>query len=155
MASGCPVINTEIAGSGVSGVSLDGQTGLTVPVDDAAGLARAAGRLVDEPGLREAMSLAARARAEQEFAAAHMARRTLGVYAEVLRSAQAEGRSTDAVAPVAPRLSRWVRATGEPEGFRLESGSVTHTVTARAPETVHHGPDRRAEPAIEHDAVPA
>ncbi len=36
MASGCPVINTAIPHSGVSWVSLDGESGLTIPLGDPA-----------------------------------------------------------------------------------------------------------------------
>ncbi|HVL11067.1 MAG TPA: glycosyltransferase, partial [Gemmata sp.] len=53
MASGCPVINTAIAGSGVPWVCRHEQEGLTVPVGDAAALAAAANRLLGEPGLRD------------------------------------------------------------------------------------------------------
>src|SRR5262249_58399124 len=42
MASGCPVINTAIAGSGVSWVSRHDETGLTVRVNDPAAPAAAA-----------------------------------------------------------------------------------------------------------------
>jgi rhamnosyl/mannosyltransferase len=81
MASGCPVINTALAGSGVAWVSPDGVSGLTVPVGDAAALAAAARRLLDEPGLRERLAEGGRRRATQEFDAALMARRTLAAYA--------------------------------------------------------------------------
>src|SRR6202008_3729780 len=45
MASGCPVINTAIAGSGGSWVSRDGETGRTVPVGDSKAFAAAANEL--------------------------------------------------------------------------------------------------------------
>jgi rhamnosyl/mannosyltransferase len=80
MASGCPVLNTAIEGSGVAWVSRHEESGLTVPVSDAPALARAAQRLLNEPGLRNRLGSAGRARALREFDAEGMARRTLEVY---------------------------------------------------------------------------
>lgn len=82
MASGLPVLNTAIPGSGVGEVSLDGVSGLTVPMGDAHALAAAAARLHAEPELRERLSRGARERAQREFAARPMAERTLALYAE-------------------------------------------------------------------------
>jgi glycosyltransferase involved in cell wall biosynthesis len=83
MACGCPVINTNIAGSGVAWVSPDGMSGLTVPVNDPPALAEAARRLLEEPGLREQLGRQARERAEAEFDHKQMARRTLDLYERV------------------------------------------------------------------------
>ena len=80
MASGCPVINAAIPASGVAWVSRHEETGLTVPVDDAAALARAANRLLTEPGLRERLAAGARERAVREFDHRLMARRSLDLY---------------------------------------------------------------------------
>jgi rhamnosyl/mannosyltransferase len=80
MACGCPVINTHIPGSGVSWVSRHEETGLTVPLDDPEALAAAADRLLSEPGLRERLGRAGRARAVRNFHCDLMARRTLDVY---------------------------------------------------------------------------
>ena len=80
MASGCPVINTAIPASGVAWVSRHEETGLTVPVDDPPALARAANRLLTEPGLRERLAAGARARACREFDHLLMARRSLELY---------------------------------------------------------------------------
>jgi rhamnosyl/mannosyltransferase len=80
MASGCPVINAAIPGSGVAWVSRHDETGLTVPVDDPAALAQAARRLVEEPGLRERLAEGARRRAGTEFNQRHMAQRSLDLY---------------------------------------------------------------------------
>jgi glycosyltransferase involved in cell wall biosynthesis len=52
MASGCPVINTEIAGSGVHEVSIHNKTGFTVPCHSPQALAAAAQRLLDNVNLR-------------------------------------------------------------------------------------------------------
>lgn len=84
MASGCPVINARIPRSGVPWVCPDGEAGLTVPVDDPAALAEAAGRLLDEPGLRDRLAEAGRRRAALEFDHRIMAERTLAVYRRVL-----------------------------------------------------------------------
>ena len=87
MACGTPVINAAIPHSGVAWVSPDGETGLTVPVDDPAALAAAANRLIAEPGLRERLGASARERAVREFDHRVMARRSLDVYRRVLGGA--------------------------------------------------------------------
>jgi glycosyltransferase involved in cell wall biosynthesis len=84
MASGCPVINAAIPHSGVPWVSLHEETGLTVAVDDPGALAAAARRLLDEPGLRQRLAGAARARAKAEFDHRVMAERSLEMYRRVL-----------------------------------------------------------------------
>jgi rhamnosyl/mannosyltransferase len=80
MASGCPVINTNILHSGVPWVSLHEVSGLTVPVADAAALAAASRRLLEEPGLRARLSENARARASREFGDRTMALRSQHIY---------------------------------------------------------------------------
>jgi rhamnosyl/mannosyltransferase len=89
MASGCPVINAAIPHSGVPWVSQHEETGLTVPLDDPAALAAAAARLVNEPGLRDRLAKAARARAMAEFDHRVMAQRSLEFYRRVLDGALA------------------------------------------------------------------
>jgi glycosyltransferase involved in cell wall biosynthesis len=84
MASGCPVINTQIPASGVSWVSRDEESGLTVPVDDPHRLAAAARRLLNEPGLRDRLAQGARERAMRDFDCQVMAQRSLDVYDFVL-----------------------------------------------------------------------
>jgi rhamnosyl/mannosyltransferase len=84
MASGCPVINTAIPASGVAWVSRHDETGLTVPPDNPRALAAAARSLLDEPGLRERFSDAARRRAVSEFDDRLMARRSLQLYGAAL-----------------------------------------------------------------------
>jgi glycosyltransferase involved in cell wall biosynthesis len=83
MASGCPVINTAIAGSGVPWVCRHEQEGLTVPVNDVAALAAAANRLLNESGLRERLAAGGRERAAGEFDARVMAARSLEIYRSV------------------------------------------------------------------------
>jgi rhamnosyl/mannosyltransferase len=84
MASGCPVLNTAIAGSGVPWVSRHEESGLTVPVDDPASLARATRRLLGEPGLRERLAKGARERVRRDFDHRVMAERSVDVYREIL-----------------------------------------------------------------------
>jgi glycosyltransferase involved in cell wall biosynthesis len=84
MASACPVINTAIPHSGVSWVSRDGESGLTIPVGDHEALAAASRRLLDEPGLRERLGARAVERARTEFDDGAMARRSLELYSMAL-----------------------------------------------------------------------
>ena len=84
MASGCPVVNTQIPHSGVGWVSPHEETGLTVPVNDPKALATAARQLLDDPALRARLVAAARRRAEDEFDHRVMAERSLAVYRSVL-----------------------------------------------------------------------
>jgi glycosyltransferase involved in cell wall biosynthesis len=82
MAAGLPVVNTKLD-SGVPFVSLDGQTGLTVPPCDVGALAAAINRLLDTPGLRHTLGAAARQRARQEFALNVMTTRMVALYDSV------------------------------------------------------------------------
>jgi rhamnosyl/mannosyltransferase len=83
MASGCPVLNTSIPDSGVAWVSLDGVSGLTTAPGDARALALAARRLLEDPELSGRLARGGRQRAQTEFSAALMARRSLDFYAGV------------------------------------------------------------------------
>jgi len=91
MASGCPVINSAIPGSGVSWVSRHEQTGLTVPMNAPEELATAANRLLNESGLRERLAAGARARACQEFDHRLMAERCLRTYRSILAGTEFDG----------------------------------------------------------------
>lgn len=84
MASGCPVINTHIPGSGVSWVSPAGVSGLTVAVGDPLGFAAAANRLAIDHPLRADLSKGARQRAKDLFEASQMAEKSLELYHAVL-----------------------------------------------------------------------
>src|ERR1019366_8992722 len=84
MASGCPVINTSVPHSGVSWVSRDGESGLTIPVGDSEALAAASRRLLDERGLRDRLRDVAVARARREFDDGVMAHRSLDLYAQAI-----------------------------------------------------------------------
>lgn len=65
MASGLPVIASDVAGTGE--VVVDGESGLLVPPGDVAGLVAAISRLVEDRDLRLALGRAARRRVEQAF----------------------------------------------------------------------------------------
>lgn len=66
MASALPVVSTDCGGPSTSVVP--GETGLLTPVGDAAALAAALERVLDDPAAARAMGEAGRARAEAEFA---------------------------------------------------------------------------------------
>jgi rhamnosyl/mannosyltransferase len=82
MAAGLPVVNTSLD-SGVPFVSLDGQTGLTVPPGNPQALAAAINRLLDDNGLRQTLGQAGVRRARQEFGLDTMLHRTLQLYQRV------------------------------------------------------------------------
>lgn len=93
MACGKPVVNTELD-SGVTFVSLNEQTGLTVPPSNSPALSHAINTLLDNPSLSAQYGQAGRRRVEQEFNLDAMTRRTLQVYEEVMNhpAAKAEKR---------------------------------------------------------------
>lgn len=65
MSSGLPTVATNVGG--VPEIVAEGETGLLVSPADPAGLGRAIGRLVEDPGLRRRMGSAARSRAAERF----------------------------------------------------------------------------------------
>jgi rhamnosyl/mannosyltransferase len=71
----------------VAWVSRHEETGLTIAVNDPAGLAEAARRLLSELGLRERLSTGARERACREFDYRVMGERSLEIYQQVLGTA--------------------------------------------------------------------
>jgi glycosyltransferase involved in cell wall biosynthesis len=85
MASGCPVINTAIQGSGVSSVSQHDQTGLTISIKDSDALADASQKLIDDPRLRERLAREGPVRAKQEFDESLMNDRIESLYLKVIR----------------------------------------------------------------------
>jgi rhamnosyl/mannosyltransferase len=112
MAAGCPVINTSIPDSGVAWVSRHDESGLTIPIGNAAALAQAARRITEDPALRARLSAGARARAIADFDDRVMARRSLDLY-ESLRQNQGDPSSKEI------KLSDWVRdanGVGRPVG---------------------------------------
>lgn len=86
MACGKPVVNTALD-SGVPYVSVDGETGLTVPPADSAALAAAISRLLGDRELQRRFGDAGRARADRLFGVAAMARETIALYDWVARGA--------------------------------------------------------------------
>lgn len=85
LAAGRPCVVTNAGGAGF--LLQEGQTGFVVPVGDAAGLARALNRLLDEPALYRRMMAQARRDAEARFRVANVAEQTLDVYASILSPA--------------------------------------------------------------------
>ncbi len=83
MSCGVPLVATT-AGALPEVVGRDGETALLVPPGDAAALARAIGRLLDDPGLRSRLSAAARRRAAERYSWEATARATADVYREVI-----------------------------------------------------------------------
>lgn len=82
MASGLPVINTTID-SGAQDLSLHGETGLTVPPDDARALADSISLLLADDLLRNRFASAARLRVALNFSADQMATRVLNLYSRI------------------------------------------------------------------------
>lgn len=86
MACGKAVINTQIEGSGVTFVSRDGESGLTIPPGDSEALAAAMTRLLSNEVLRTRFGEAGRQRVQKEFTARRMVERTLEVYQTVMEA---------------------------------------------------------------------
>ncbi len=80
MASGKPVVSTDIKGSGVSFVNKNNVTGLVVRPKDEIALANAMMKLLDNKKLRVEMGKNARKRAVDVFDGKLAAKRTLAVY---------------------------------------------------------------------------
>jgi glycosyltransferase involved in cell wall biosynthesis len=83
MACRKPVVNTRLD-SGVTFVSVDGVTGLTVPPEDSRALAGALNNLLGNTALSAEYGRAARLRVEREFSLEVMTRRTIQLYDEVM-----------------------------------------------------------------------
>ena len=66
MACGKPVINTNLP-TGVPEVSIDGETGITVPPRDSRALHEAVLKLIGNQGLRDRLGKNAKKRAEGQF----------------------------------------------------------------------------------------
>jgi rhamnosyl/mannosyltransferase len=80
MACGKVIINTNIEGSGVTFVSRNGETGLTVPPGDARALEGAISRLLSDDSLRRKLSQAGKKRVQEKFSLEAMLDATLAVY---------------------------------------------------------------------------
>lgn len=82
MSCGKPVICTDLP-SGVPWVNQHGVTGLVVPPGDAEALAMALRSLVANPGMREAMGAAGRARVVSAFSIQRMVGQTTSLYGQI------------------------------------------------------------------------
>jgi rhamnosyl/mannosyltransferase len=80
---GKPVINTNLP-TGVPLVSVNGETGITVPVNDAGALASAAQRLVDDDELRRRFGENARKRVYEEYDLDKMLKKVVDLYEELV-----------------------------------------------------------------------
>lgn len=81
MATARPVVATAVGGT--PEVIADGVSGLLVPADDAAAMATAIGRLLDDPRAAARLGAAARQTVEERYGARSMVRRLEAVYAAV------------------------------------------------------------------------
>lgn len=97
MAAGLPVVNTMLP-TAVPDVARDGQEGLTVPAGDAFALARALGRLLDDPALARTLGERGRQRARAVYGRSAFVARCTSVYRASVRERLAKGR-TVALAP--------------------------------------------------------
>lgn len=78
MAAALPVVASRVGGIGEA--VIDGKTGVLVPPADPGALASALARVLDTQSCREALGSAGRARTEEEFSVARMARRYRALY---------------------------------------------------------------------------
>lgn len=85
MRAGKPVVASNIPGSGVGTVVVDGETGVLVPPRDAAALAHAMSRLAAAPELRHRFGSAGRQRWQQQYRIDAVTRAWSEIYRDVLR----------------------------------------------------------------------
>lgn len=95
MSYGKPVINTDLD-SGVPGVSVHGETGLTVPPADAQALSDAITLLLRDQNLRRRLGEAAAVRFHREFDVERMVARTAEIYSDALAVPEIVGEHADA-----------------------------------------------------------
>jgi glycosyltransferase involved in cell wall biosynthesis len=77
-AAGVPVVATPVGG--IRETVVDGETGLLVPVGDAAALAAAVCRLLEDPELSARLAAEARSRVRERYSVEHMVEQTLRLY---------------------------------------------------------------------------
>lgn len=82
MSYGKPIINTNLP-TGVPWVSLDKETGLTVPAEDARALCKAILWMKNHPKERQEMGIRARQRVKQEFSQEKMLHQIVTLYKEL------------------------------------------------------------------------
>jgi rhamnosyl/mannosyltransferase len=80
MVMGKPIVATDITGSGVPWVNVDGTTGYNVPAGQPRPLAEALTRLLADDSLRASLGASARQRYLRDFSAELMTRRTIELY---------------------------------------------------------------------------
>lgn len=80
MSFGKPVVASDIPGSGVPQVNLDGVTGFNTPTGDTSALAAGLLRVTSQPSIASTFGRAARERFLAEYTADSMTRRTLALY---------------------------------------------------------------------------
>jgi glycosyltransferase involved in cell wall biosynthesis len=83
MAAGLPVVATRVGGN--PELVLDGRTGLLVPPENAAEIAAAIVRLLDDPDMAREFGAAGRQRIIQEFSIERMLRQTEELYLRLCR----------------------------------------------------------------------
>jgi rhamnosyl/mannosyltransferase len=87
MACGKPVVCTQL-NNGVNIVNVEGETGLAVPVRDAAALAAAINQLLGDRLLRERLGQQGQQRANTEYSLQAMAASHIGLYQDLVSTAR-------------------------------------------------------------------
>lgn len=103
-----PIVATDIEGSGVPWVNVDGETGFNVPVGQAPALATALNRVLGDSALRQRLGACARQRYVREFGAELMTARTAALYRRLLGAPQAGEAKPPLLGPTA-RLTKETR----------------------------------------------
>jgi len=85
MSCGKPVVSTDIPGSGVSWVNLDGESGLIAPIEDAHALAEKILQIGEDDACYQRLAAGARNRYNSCFTREEMVKVALGYYHEVLK----------------------------------------------------------------------
>lgn len=84
MAHGIPIVSCNIPGSGVSWVNKEGVSGINVPIGNAAEIANACNKILDDVELREKLSRGARNRYLKLFTEERSLDSILSIYRELL-----------------------------------------------------------------------
>jgi len=91
MAAGAPLVATRVGGTPEA--VIDGETGVLVPPDDVPALARAIGRMLEDPAAIAALGHAARRRVEERFSLQTMVGATGQLYVDLLRQRHPRGQA--------------------------------------------------------------
>lgn len=95
LASGCAVVATDSGGP--AEYVCDGETGLVVPPENRTALAAVLRRLLQQPGLRQRLSAAARRHAEAELSYGRMVSDLIALYDDVISAARCATRPAESV----------------------------------------------------------